>query len=807
MPYDIIIGRNKEDKKKFGDKGLIYLGKGYVQMKNYISLSNKIWLDVARSHVILVAGKRGCLPGETNVFTNNGYKPIKEFDAKEDKILSFNKEKKEFEWETAELLKYNISKENLLEIELEDGRKLQLTKEHPLLMNYGKYLFWRLAQELKIKDKIILTLKLPEITKDNETLRIARSLGFVLSDGTINKRKGRWKDGRGKWYDGIKSRLRIFCDDENVLRQAKEDLEKEFGLHVKEYKRNDCNCSVVQSLHAKVIDKINNLGVPLGNKSAIIRVPKIVWKSSNEFKANFISALFSCDGYINKTGRYIDYSSKSKKFLEDLQILLTHFNIESVIRVKNAKCKGKVYLNHRLFITDNSSVENFKKIGFISKFKQQRLDKHKFNKTKRRKTLYISDNLVCTKIKNIKEIEGINEVYDLSVNKNHSFIANGIISHNSGKSYSLGVICEELSDLPEEVRKNIAPLIFDTMGIFWTMKYKNEKDSDLLEEWELKPKNLPVNVWVPTGYFNEYEKRGIPVDKKFALAASELDIEDWLSIFELKMTEPVSILVQNTISNLKNTSLTFDIEEIIELMKKDTRAEEETKKAATALFEAADSWKVFAKKNEPATKINDLICAGKTSVLDLSIYSSTLAFNVRALIIGLISKKLFNQRTLARKKEEIESIRHGLDSSYEEEKEMPLVWLFLDEAHEFLPMNEKTPATNALIQLLREGRQPGISMVLATQQPGVIHRDVMTQSDIVLSHRLTNKKDIEALNEIMQSYFLETVNKSMKNLPDLRGSALLLDDNSERLYPIRIRPRFTWHGGEAPKAVSENEKE
>jgi hypothetical protein len=37
----------------------------------------------------------------------------------------------------------------------------------------------------------------------------------------------------------------------------------------------------------------------------------------------------------------------------------------------------------------------------------------------------------------------------------------------------------------------------------------------------------------------------------------------------------------------------------------------------------------------------------------------------------------------------------------------------------------------------------------------------------------------------------------------LRGSAILLDDNSERIYQMRFRPRFTWHGGEAPSAVKE----
>ncbi|MFA5259305.1 MAG: DUF87 domain-containing protein [Candidatus Pacearchaeota archaeon] len=392
----------------------------------------------------------------------------------------------------------------------------------------------------------------------------------------------------------------------------------------------------------------------------------------------------------------------------------------------------------------------------------------------------------------------------LDIARTHVILIAG--KRGGGKSYTIGVLAEELSNLPEEARKNIAPIIFDTMGIFWTMKFKNEKELDLLEDWDLKSQNLPVIVWVPAGYYEEYEKRGIPVDRKFALAASELEIEDWLSIFELKMISQNSVLIQKTVAELR-TKKNFDLDDIIEKIKQYPEADEKTKKSTIALFEAAKSWKVFANKNEKATTIDELVTAGITTILDLSIYSSVAIFNVRGLIIGLISRKLFDQRILARKKEEIESIHHRLNSSYEEKKEMPLVWLFLDEAHEFLPMAEKTPATNALIQLLREGRQPGISMILATQQPGVIHRDVMTQSDIVISHRLTNKDDLTALNTMMQSYLMEGITKSMNALPELKGSAIILDDNSERLYPVRIRPRFTWHGGEAPKAIPEDKEE
>jgi hypothetical protein len=387
----------------------------------------------------------------------------------------------------------------------------------------------------------------------------------------------------------------------------------------------------------------------------------------------------------------------------------------------------------------------------------------------------------------------------LDVARSHVIMIAG--KRGSGKSYTLSTIAEELCDLPEEVSQNIAPLIFDTMGIFWTMKFKNEKEAELLQDWGLKPKNIPVTVWVPYGFYEEYEKRLVSVDNKFAIKASELDAEDWILTFNLNITDPISIIIQDILSELKEKDLDFDIDSIIEAIRA-RKAEEKDKNATASLFQAAKTWGVFALRGQKGTEIKELIVPGKSTILDLSVYSSIGTFNVRALVIGLVCKKLFNERMLARKKEEMVALQHGIDYlNALEKKEVPLVWLFIDEGHEFLPKEGKTAASDALIQILREGRQPGISLVLATQQPGVIHKDAMTQSDVVISHRLTAQPDIEALNSIMQSYLLESIRKSMSDLPTLKGSALILDDNSERIYPIRIRPKYTWHGGESPSAI------
>ncbi len=392
----------------------------------------------------------------------------------------------------------------------------------------------------------------------------------------------------------------------------------------------------------------------------------------------------------------------------------------------------------------------------------------------------------------------------MDVVRSHVILVAG--KRGSGKSYTLGVVAEEFSNLPKEVSQNIASLIFDTMGIYWTMKYPNEKDRNLLQEWDLKPKSLKTKVYIPYGHFDKYIQKGIPGDEKFALDISEMTPEDWVLTFGLDIINPIAVLIERTITKIKEEK-NYDIEEIISEIEKDNRTEREIKNAAIGLFEAANTWGIFSKKGIEPTKITDLINAGTTTVLDLSVYNSVGSFNVRALVISLVSRKLFNQRMDARKKEEIKSIAKGFDlTPFSEKKETPLIWIFIDEAHEFLPLKGKTLATDALIQLLREGRQPGISIVLATQQPGQIHKDVMTQSDLVISHRVTSAPDLEALNRIMQSYLLESIKKYMDDLPSLKGSAIILDDNSERIYPMRIRPRFTWHGGEAPTAIKSEKK-
>ncbi|MBS3152394.1 ATP-binding protein [Candidatus Woesearchaeota archaeon] len=394
-----------------------------------------------------------------------------------------------------------------------------------------------------------------------------------------------------------------------------------------------------------------------------------------------------------------------------------------------------------------------------------------------------------------------NKIY-LDVAKTHVVLVSG--KRGSGKSYSLGVVAEEMAHLPKEVKNKIAVLMIDTMGIFWTMRFPNLKDEDLLDEWGLPKKPLDINIYVPAGQFNEYKNKGIPADFSFTINPAELSALDWCNSFEISITEKIGVAIESTISIIKEEKQTYSIDNIIKAIENNKNIDTNIKLATINRFIAAKSWGIFS---ETSTPLREIVSGGKVSVLDISAYKD---WNVKNLVTGIICKKLMEERVIARKKEEMEDVRRGhsyFQTTIETTgEELPLVWILIDEAHSFLPKDKTTAATDALVTILREGRQPGISLILATQQPGEIHSDVITQTDVVLSHRITAKRDIEALNSMMQSYLPSAIQKYFNILPKMRGSAIILDDNSERIFPLQVRPRFTWHGGEAPTALKQKGK-
>ncbi|MAG53018.1 MAG: hypothetical protein CMH62_03590 [Nanoarchaeota archaeon] len=407
-----------------------------------------------------------------------------------------------------------------------------------------------------------------------------------------------------------------------------------------------------------------------------------------------------------------------------------------------------------------------------------------------------------TYVKMGRNVSLSNPIY-VDIAKSHVILVTG--KRGSGKSYTLSVIAESIANLPQETKKNLSVVILDTMGIFWSMKFPNERDAKLLKEWNLEPTALEdVRIFTPFGFFNKHKQQGIPVDTHFGIQPKLLTAGDWCNTFNLNINSQEAVLITRVLKKLRGN---YTIHDLIMEVESDQKSTPATKNLVESLFEASLTWGLFS---EDAEEFNELIQPGKISIIDISCYSSIAgSWSIKSLVTGLVAQKILQERMLERKKEEIREIKQGFSPFKKtiRKSKLPQVWMLIDEAHEMLPKNKTTPATSALVSLLREGRQPGISMVLATQQPGKIHDDVITQSDIVLSHRLTAKQDIDALNQMMQSYMELGITEQINDLPREKGAGIILDDTSERIFPLRIRPKLSWHAGSSPSAVPEIKKE
>ncbi len=308
----------------------------------------------------------------------------------------------------------------------------------------------------------------------------------------------------------------------------------------------------------------------------------------------------------------------------------------------------------------------------------------------------------------------------------------------SGKSHTLGVIVENYAFLPRKVQNQLSFIILDTMNIFHTLSRPNYENLDLLAQWDLEPRKIDINIYEP----------------KFS--KQDFDFEDLLIMFGLSEKEDDAYL-------------------LYQYFKGEAPSLPNRLKVRYSLFSSLLGDSIIPKIIQPGIHI-----------IRLGHYP----LYVKRMVANLLARKLLEIRMKAREKE-IENESTGIFV-----RDIPLIWLFVDEAHEFLDKELNSPVKETFVRVIREGRGPGLSLVLATQQPNRLVSDALTQPDVVIAHKLTNRIDIEAVNDIARNFMdVDFEVLFADQLPNVPGAALVIDDKGERVFPSQVRPRVTFHGG------------
>lgn len=353
----------------------------------------------------------------------------------------------------------------------------------------------------------------------------------------------------------------------------------------------------------------------------------------------------------------------------------------------------------------------------------------------------------------------------------------------SGKSYTLGVIVEELLDAG-----NTLIIIIDPMGIYYPMAQPNQQQERLLWDWGLSARGAPILQLVPGNPESLYggrdvvaamESRGVHF-RQFRINPADLSPDAWCELFDLSISDAMGIALFRAVQDLaRRRKEQFFIPDIINAIESDDLLQDRTREALLNRLEMAEMWDLFSTQYQELWEVFD---RSAVNIMDLSTLDPG-PRGRRNLVADVLARDIFKRRTIARRKEEL-----GLVG------ELPRVWVLIDEAHQFVPSGRATLSKEALIRWTKEGRQPGLSLVVASQQPSAIDSEVITQCDVIVAQKLTNRSDINAVNALSQDYMgneLKTYIRKLKR----RGEAVVVDDEQEKVMMIQIRPRKSYHGG------------
>lgn len=398
----------------------------------------------------------------------------------------------------------------------------------------------------------------------------------------------------------------------------------------------------------------------------------------------------------------------------------------------------------------------------------------------------------------------------------------------SGKSYDLGVLAEGLS-LPAASNvstkdESITAILFDTQNQFWSLGDapssslpEDRRQLSELESWRLKPGPLSnVVLFVPKG-----DQKLMGNERTFAISPRDMDADDWCGLLQVDRYTPMGQCLRTLYSKVASEGYSYapssrtaterrvqpktdyEISDFIDCLQNDPEVvdqmQRQTREAVLWRLESLAQSQLFDKQG---IDIGDILVPGQLSIFLLR----NLDDATKSLIVGVISKKIFKimgefhtQRKIARR----------LKTS-PPEANLPMgVWTIIDEAHVVCPNDEATAAKPALIEYVKRGRDAGLSLVLATQQPSAIDPAVVSQVDLSIVHRLVLDSDISAATSRFPARFPSTVKIGERDVGDPRslvrllgeGEALVGDAESERGFIVKIRPRLTAHAGDEPAVV------
>jgi translation initiation factor 5B len=409
------------------------------------------------------------------------------------------------------------SPERLIKIKLASGDEITTTEEHP---------FFVLTKDCEIKNK-----KAVDLTEDDYVI-VPSKLNFdsppdnvkamvVDKLKTLDNFVIKLNDKGEKWRAGVLNK-----NDEDIQKVYIKSINNAFGLSTEVVPQRVCDTVVTNG--GKTFSRFltDIVGFPK-SKSSSVYAPKPVSAHKSILKRS-VEGWFDTDGYVSKLNHTIEITSKSKRIVKEIGIMLLGFGIHSSIYKKNGyfvlRIGNNPYLNRflsnfnpilkekkrritnaveksytsRIFDLTPLSGDILKNIGIKSPnkkipyfniyYRYKRLSKQflkklikilpKNSELKSKLKRLLGMPISCIKVLSKESITSKWDfVYDFTIPTTHNFIAERFIVHNTtlldsirGTSINLmepGQITQHISAsfIPIEIVKKICGVLLNRFKV------------------------------------------------------------------------------------------------------------------------------------------------------------------------------------------------------------------------------------------------------------------------------------------------------------------------------------------------------
>jgi hypothetical protein len=391
--------------------------------------------------------------------------------------------------------------------------------------------------------------------------------------------------------------------------------------------------------------------------------------------------------------------------------------------------------------------------------------------------------------------EVLNEYLGVSSNNSHSLFLgkilnqelpllldpNKLLPHHvailgatgSGKSYTCGVLCEEL------LESNIPIVVIDAHGEYGMNERNdgmaeansNQAEINLMKSFGIEPKRYLIQEYAPVPSIKS--KNGKTWQKSLRFDISKQDSEILGELMGLN-SEPQFDLLYLSLKFLKDKKKESygisDLENAMEYIRNEY-SDQRTFLTLKRRLEILSRLNIFGQSFDP----KEIVRKGILTVIDLS---GDIDERVRRVVCAALLTELFEAR---------------------KRREIPPYLIVIEEGHRFCPQEEDCASKHVIRRIAREGRKFGVSVCITSQRVIGLDKDVLSQCGTKITLRIDNKSDLDYI----RPYLSISYSEEFGMIPLLSEGVAIISGFAVRTPVVfKVRIRKSMHGGTSAEFMS-----